>query len=632
MNPNVWNIKEILSIPTGSIVPKITSRNGATSDYSSLTDSQFLFGSQFWPENSQGMSQDMGFSNRISGSSQSQEASEPKILSNYHSKPFLFGDGKDKVKVPSFTSGKAIGILDRFEEDKKKAKEKCESDILTSGFLQFREKLENIKLSVNHIDESTTTGNKDFADFAKTLQQNIASLQDGFAQQFEALLNKVSSQNQMLKEMENRVAKTGVATTELSSHMQGLQQKLEVLRHEQSRDQSMLGEALSLLSTLISQHGSEPLPTPVRVTESTVQTSPGLVERFCLVSEEKRYFEGVRLCGATAVTAPSKAVASCGVGETGGEVAGWLHPADRGARGGPSETCDQGQAAAPRALYLPAMVEEDQLERCSQMMLDEPAKTSWQGVYPYTTRSTAVTHGPGRGAEALHYPMQGLQDPSTSGGAPSLQYPMQGFQDTSRAYALLQDVTIRSTRTIMNPHCDPEQSSQPDHSEPAAVPSESPRGRSTMAGRRFTQRGQGQRKQPFRSRRRALMPPQTRSNGRLVGRGRDENRQPLKNQRKQGAGSTSKEQHDPNRMEMDTLIPEAQKRQQDKEKKSNKATGGYRNPFSLWSQESNSSVCGSTGNNARPAWEKTPSPPEPQAVSERNRGLWQLFDMNCDSD
>ncbi|CAB1353985.1 unnamed protein product [Coregonus sp. 'balchen'] len=609
MNPNVWNIKEILSIPTGSIVPKITSRNGATSDYSSLTDSQFLFGSQFWPENSQGMSQDMGFSNRTSGSSQSQEASEPKILSNYHSKPFLFGDGKDKGKAPSFTSGKAIGVLDRFEEDKKKAKEKCESDILTSGFLQFREKLEN---------------------------QNIASLQDGFAQQFEAMLNKLSSQNQMLKEMEDSAAKTGVATTALGSHMQGLQQNLEVLRHEQSRDQSMLGEALSLLGTLVSQHGSELLPTPVRVTDSTVQTSPGLVERFCLVSEEKRYFEGVRLCGATAVTAPCKAVASCGVGETGGEAAGRLPPSDRGPRGGPSETCDQGQATAPRALYPPPVmmgkVEEDQLERCSQMVLDEPAKTSWQGVYPYRTCSTAVTHEPGRGATALHYPMQGLQDPSTSGGAPALQYPMQGFQNPSRAYALLQDVTIRSTRTIMNPHCDPEQSSQPDHSEPAAVPSESPRGRSTMAGRRFTQRGQGQRKQPFRSRRRALMPPQTRSNGGLAGRGRDENRQPLKNQRRQGAGSTGKEQHDPNRMEMDTLKPEAQKRQQDKEEKSKKATGGYRNPFSLWSQESNSSVCGATGNNARPAWEKTPSPPSPQAVSKRNRGLWQLFDMNCDSD
>lgn len=53
-----------------------------------------------------------------------------------------------------------------------------------------------------------------------TVQQNIASLQDGFAQQFEALLNKVSSQNQMLKEMEDRVAKVrtgGIYNSVLSS-------------------------------------------------------------------------------------------------------------------------------------------------------------------------------------------------------------------------------------------------------------------------------------------------------------------------------------------------------------------------------------------------------------------------------
>lgn len=80
----------------------------------------------------------------------------------------------------------------------------------------------------------------------------------------------------------------------------------------------------------------------------------------------------------------------------------------------------------------------------------------------------------------------------------------------------------------MNSNYDPEQSSQPDHSEPAAVPSESPRGRSTMAGRRFTQRGQGQRKPPFRSRRRALMPPQTRGNGGVVGRVQDKNPQKSK--------------------------------------------------------------------------------------------------------
>lgn len=37
-------------------------RNVSTSGYSSFTDSQIFFGTQFWPENSQSTSQDMSLS------------------------------------------------------------------------------------------------------------------------------------------------------------------------------------------------------------------------------------------------------------------------------------------------------------------------------------------------------------------------------------------------------------------------------------------------------------------------------------------------------------------------------------------------------------------------------------------
>lgn len=49
-------------------------RNVTTSGYSSFTDSQFFFGSQFWPENSQGTSQDMSLS-----SMNSQQSSEVRL-------------------------------------------------------------------------------------------------------------------------------------------------------------------------------------------------------------------------------------------------------------------------------------------------------------------------------------------------------------------------------------------------------------------------------------------------------------------------------------------------------------------------------------------------------------------------
>lgn len=48
---------------------------------------------------------------------------EMAVSSSYSSKPFLFGcDGK----IPTFTGGKSVGMLDRFEEEKRKAKEKYE--------------------------------------------------------------------------------------------------------------------------------------------------------------------------------------------------------------------------------------------------------------------------------------------------------------------------------------------------------------------------------------------------------------------------------------------------------------------------------------------------------------------------
>lgn len=44
------------------------------------------------------------------------------VSASYSSKPFLFGDGK----IPNFTGNKAVGMLDRFEEEKRNAKEKYE--------------------------------------------------------------------------------------------------------------------------------------------------------------------------------------------------------------------------------------------------------------------------------------------------------------------------------------------------------------------------------------------------------------------------------------------------------------------------------------------------------------------------
>uniref|UniRef100_A0A3B4UU97 Uncharacterized protein n=1 Tax=Seriola dumerili TaxID=41447 RepID=A0A3B4UU97_SERDU len=172
------NIKEMLSIPTGS-------RNVATCAFSSLTESQLFFGSQFWPENSQGASQDMSLSSRTSQQS-SQEGSDPKFSNNYHTKPLLLGELKDKTR--------GFGILDKFEEDRKKAKEKNDSDLFAKECQHTRETLNN----------------------------------------------------------------SGDTTAELGSNLQILKSSLESLREEQEKEQNVLEETLKLLSTLVSEHSAKP--------------------------------------------------------------------------------------------------------------------------------------------------------------------------------------------------------------------------------------------------------------------------------------------------------------------------------------------------------------------------------------
>ncbi|XP_072571725.1 interactor of HORMAD1 protein 1 isoform X2 [Paramormyrops kingsleyae] len=153
MNPNTWNIKEILSIPPASGVPqKISSLIPAASDYSSLTDSQFLFGSQFWPDQSQGLSVEMSFPSRTS--QQNSEVNECRVSTSYQIKPYLFGgDSQDKSKVPALTDSTNKGILEMFEDVERKAKERDES-MLTDRVLQLGNIMENIKLTLNSIDGS----------------------------------------------------------------------------------------------------------------------------------------------------------------------------------------------------------------------------------------------------------------------------------------------------------------------------------------------------------------------------------------------------------------------------------------------------------------------------------------------
>ncbi|KAF5909380.1 interactor of HORMAD1 protein 1 isoform X2, partial [Clarias magur] len=185
MKSNVWNVKDILNLPmnTGGAKP---GKGGTTGEYSSLSDSQFLFGSQTWPENSQSFSQEISGQSR--GSQQaSQEVNEMKVSANYHLKPMLFGESR----VANSSGGRTMGILDRFEEEKRKAKE---IEILI-GVRELHESLENVKKTfLNCIDGSCDITRAAVAEgmdhFRKTIQDNFATVKESIASQTELLMSQ----------------------------------------------------------------------------------------------------------------------------------------------------------------------------------------------------------------------------------------------------------------------------------------------------------------------------------------------------------------------------------------------------------------------------------------------------------
>uniref|UniRef100_A0A8D2DCU2 Interactor of HORMAD1 1 n=1 Tax=Sciurus vulgaris TaxID=55149 RepID=A0A8D2DCU2_SCIVU len=132
MNFNVWNIKEMLSIPSDPGTTKSSNWNNNQTDYTALSDSQFLFGSQFCPENSETLSAPLDFSAHLRHPKQSQQNSldnEPSIFTKYQTKPQLFGGDTKDVGLFSLPLpvGKSKGLLTQFEEKNKRTKDQCDS-------------------------------------------------------------------------------------------------------------------------------------------------------------------------------------------------------------------------------------------------------------------------------------------------------------------------------------------------------------------------------------------------------------------------------------------------------------------------------------------------------------------------
>ncbi|XP_036724001.1 interactor of HORMAD1 protein 1 [Balaenoptera musculus] len=323
MNFNIWNIKEMLSIPSGSGATKSSNWNNNQTDYSSLSDSQFLFGSQFCPESSETPSTPLDFGVHLRHPKQSQQNSldsEPSIFTKYQTKPQLFGrDTKDGSLFPlPLSVGKSKGLLEQFEEKKKSAKDKCDSETLYNFISHIKESINRLQTSVEKSEEHLSSRSQSIWDsletVAKTLQETTKAQSDLVLETVRDKCNMEQAILELQKRFEGRQAEF----IEMKSNLK----HLEVLVAQQSKDLQQLCEQLGQLnmpSVLAELNQLISVPRiPRHVKDSASQTSPPLAQSLSFTMQEKYASEEPVMWQAQALpTACNLSVGSLRPGESG---------------------------------------------------------------------------------------------------------------------------------------------------------------------------------------------------------------------------------------------------------------------------------------------------------------------------
>uniref|UniRef100_A0A2K6SMB9 Interactor of HORMAD1 1 n=1 Tax=Saimiri boliviensis boliviensis TaxID=39432 RepID=A0A2K6SMB9_SAIBB len=253
MNFNVWNIKEMLSIPSGSGNMKPSNCNNNQADYFSLSDSQFLFGSQFCPENSETLSAPLDFDAYLRHSKQSQHNSLEETLYSFVS--------------------------------------------------HVRESIHRLQTSVEKSEEHLSSRSQSILDsletVAKTLQETMQAQNDLV---FEAVQDR-GNMEQAILEMKKRFEARQAEFIEMKSNLK----HLEVLVAQQSKELQQLCEQLGQLNVPsvlaeLKRLISVPL-VPGHVKDSASQTSPPLAQSINLTGQEKHTSEEPVLWQAQALPA-----------------------------------------------------------------------------------------------------------------------------------------------------------------------------------------------------------------------------------------------------------------------------------------------------------------------------------------
>ncbi|XP_039932474.1 interactor of HORMAD1 protein 1 [Hirundo rustica] len=287
MNFNVWNIKEMLSTPTALGTNKFSGRSNTASDYSSLSDSQLLFGSQFCPENLQSAAAPLELGTQL-GQQNSQD-SEPSIFTKYQTKPQLFDEETREKSSLNFGTVRVKSVLENFEVNKNKIKDKYDREVLSSFISSIKDRLQELQVCFEKFEEMFDSKLKSSLVCLETLSK---TLEDAFQSHCSLVLKALTDKSQMeqaLLEMERRLAAKDVEILDVKSSIQLLKEGLESLP-AQLNDQFLKAckelDFLKLCNISAEQHtlvSSASLPP--HMTDKSFQTSPGLCQH-CVLSEE----------------------------------------------------------------------------------------------------------------------------------------------------------------------------------------------------------------------------------------------------------------------------------------------------------------------------------------------------------
>ncbi|XP_071405748.1 interactor of HORMAD1 protein 1 [Pithys albifrons albifrons] len=273
MNFNVWNIKEMLSMPTATEPGKCSLKSSTGSDYLSLSDSQVLFGSQFCLENVQSAAA------LLEPGQQNSQDREPSIFTKYQTKPQLFDEETREKGSVSFGTGRAKSVLENFEVTRNKIKDKYDHEVLSSFISSTKDKLQGLQTCLDKFEERSDSRHESILVHLETLSKTMEdALQSHCGLVLKAVTHK-SQMEQALLEMERRLAAKDVEISDMKSSVQLLKEGLESLPAQLNDQHQKLCKELAFLklpNTLAEQHmpvASARLPP--HMTDNSSQTSPG---------------------------------------------------------------------------------------------------------------------------------------------------------------------------------------------------------------------------------------------------------------------------------------------------------------------------------------------------------------------